>query len=90
MVLLAQVERQDHIAGVEERLEYDARGGGDAPETDDGMVAVKEFFCACADNGGETQAEAGCLVAAFIDAVRQDAPLEVLRKRRHGVHVRQE
>ena len=90
MVLFPEVEGEDGVARLEERLEDDARGGDDVAEADDGVVAAKEIHGTLADNPGQVQPARRGVVPPVKDAVRQDAALKVLREWRHGVHVRHE
>ena len=88
VIFFAQVEGEHHVALCEECLKDDARGGDDVAEADDGVVTVKELFCAVAHDGLEVEAAGRGLVAAVKEAVREDTALKILRERRHGVHVR--
>ena len=81
MVLFPQVEGEDGVAGLEECLKDDARGGDDVAETDDGVIAVEEIHRALADDSIEMQTASCGLIAPIEEAVCEYAALEVLRER---------
>ena len=90
VILFPQVEGEHGVAGREERLKDDTRGGDDVAEADNGVVGVEQFLDALADDADKVQAARRGIVPPVKEAVCEDAALEVLRERRHGVHIRHE
>ena len=67
-----------------------ARGGGDVAEANDGVVAAEYLFGARLHDGLKMQSAGRGLVMSVIDAVREDASLQIRCKRRHCVDARHE
>ena len=82
VLLLPAVKGEDGIPRVQQCEKCDTRGGGDAPEAHDGVLAAEQILCACAyqllDGGGMR-----CAVCIKC-AVGECAPLKESGKRRDG------
>ena len=83
MLLLPAVKGEDGIARLQQREKGDARGGGDAPEAHDGVLAAEQILCARAHQ----LLDGGCMRRSvrLERAVRECAPLEEGGERRHGI-----
>ena len=90
VILFAHIKGEDTVARLQEGVEHDARSGGDVAEADDRVIGAEQLHRTAAHDAGEMQPSARRLVVPVKDAVRQYAALEILRIRRHRVHIRQE
>ena len=75
---------------LEQGVKNHARGGGDVAEANDGVVAAEYLFGARLHDGLKMHPAGRGLVMSVIDAVREDASLQIRCKWRHCVDARHE